>query len=72
VGSRRYDGNVPCQILNRFGLNDIRPVSTAVDATKKLHREKESTLDSALMTKDQLMVGFLDYLATTSRPDIDS
>jgi hypothetical protein len=67
VASRRCDGNVRCQILNRFGLDDIRPVSTAIDTTKTLHWEKESTTDSAFMAKYQSMVASLKYLATTSR-----
>jgi hypothetical protein len=51
-------------------VDDIRPVSTAMDATKTLHWEKESTADSAFMAKYQSVVGSLNYLATTSRLDI--
>ena len=65
-----HQANFVQQILNRFDLHDIKPVSTSEDSLKKLQSEKRSTSDAEFRTKYQAMVGSLNYLMTVSRPDI--
>ena len=58
------------QILNRFSLNDINPVSTPTNPTSKLTANKNETASQDFTRLYQAMVGSVNYLATVSRPDI--
>ncbi|KFX96087.1 hypothetical protein V490_03518 [Pseudogymnoascus sp. VKM F-3557] len=60
------------QILDRFGLRDIRPVSTPMEVgmTTKLKTEQHATADPKFKQRYQSMAGSLTYAATKTRPDI--
>ena len=58
------------QILNRFSLNDIKPVSTPTNLANKLTANKDETAAQDFTRLYQAMVGSVIYLATVSRPDI--
>ena len=58
------------QLLNRFKLNDLRPVSTPMDVSRKLESNKDSTASVDFLRLYQSMVGSLNYLMTVARPDI--
>lgn len=58
------------QLLNRFSLRDIRPVSTPMDTARKLEANNSSTANPEFRRLYQSMVGSLNYLMTVARPDI--
>lgn len=58
------------QIIDRFELNDIHPVSTPMIAGLKLLKETTATADAAFVKRYQSMVGCISYLTTVSRPDL--
>lgn len=58
------------QLLSRFELNDLRPVSTPMDVSRKLEVNKDSVANIQFTRLYQSMVGSLNYLMTVARPDI--
>lgn len=54
-------------LLNRFNMNDARPVSTPICADTKLTKQSED-LEQDVPYRE--LVGSLTYLALTTRPDI--
>ncbi|KFY93342.1 hypothetical protein V498_04468 [Pseudogymnoascus sp. VKM F-4517 (FW-2822)] len=57
-------------ILDRFGLHDIKPVSTPADPTVTLQSKNDATASPAFKKRYQAMVGSLNWPAGVSRPDI--
>jgi len=58
------------QLLNKYGLNDIKPRHTPLDNRVKLEKEKHQTASKEFKKRYQSMVGSLNYLMTTTRFDI--
>lgn len=58
------------QLLTKFDLNDIHPVSTPVDTSTKLVANRGSTPSRDFHKLYQSMVGSLNYLMVISRPAI--
>ena len=69
-GTYLYQANFIQQILNRFLLNDIKPVSIPTTLTSKLMANKNETASLEFTRLYQAMVGLIIYLLTVSRPDI--
>ncbi|KFY97995.1 hypothetical protein V500_01823 [Pseudogymnoascus sp. VKM F-4518 (FW-2643)] len=57
-------------ILDRFELHNIRPVSTPADPTVTLQSTNNGTASPAFKKRYQAMVGSLNWPAGVSRPDI--
>lgn len=59
-----------CDILERFGMSDCKPVSTPMEpGTKLMKPEGEPTPEEAKLPYREL-IGALTYLSTATRPDI--
>nr|ANM86643.1 putative integrase [Cladonia uncialis subsp. uncialis]AUW30833.1 putative integrase - catalytic core [Cladonia uncialis subsp. uncialis] len=65
-----HQANFVQQILNRFSLNNLNPVSTPTSPSVKLKANKDETATQDFTRLYQAMVGSVNYLATVSRPDI--
>jgi len=63
INQRKYIN----KILNRFGLENCRPMSTPMAASLKLPKQETPTIDQHLY---QSMLGSLMYAAVGTRPDI--
>jgi hypothetical protein len=58
------------QILNRFGLGNVKASHTPLDASTKLTEETHATVDPSFQHNYQSKVGSLNYDQTKTRPDI--
>ena len=56
-------------LLNRFGMEGCKPMSTPLDPGKKFHKrtDEEEQCDQSIY---QQAIGCLTYVSTASRPDI--
>ena len=59
-----------CDMLNRFGMSDSRPVATPIDISTKLKQSKNQTNDTEEKIPYRELIGSLMYLAVCKRPDI--
>lgn len=58
------------QLLNRFDLNNVRPVTTPIDPNKELQLEISHKASKGFQKRYQSMTGLLNYLAMISRMDM--
>lgn len=58
------------EVLQRFAMQDSKPISTPLEANNKLKKPKNSSEESMENFPYQSLVGSLMYLAVSTRPDI--